>query len=64
MGSLGIESEAQPLPLKDKGLPQFNSFPLPHEVFYSAAWVFLPKGGKPTARRALPLALQLPFLLF
>ena len=61
---LALNQESQLLPLKDKGLPQFNSLPLPSEVFCLPAWVFLSKGGKPTTRRPLPQTLLLPFLLF
>ena len=48
------ESEAWPLPLKDKRLPWFYSLPLPFGAFYSPASVCLLKGWKPTARRPLP----------
>ena len=47
MGEEGLDIElgAWPLPLKDKGLPWFNSLPLPHVIICSLIWVFLPKGG-------------------
>ena len=38
---LGIELDAQPTHLRDKGLQQFNSLPLPHEMLCSSTWVFL-----------------------